>query len=211
MQKAWLIMNKEILRLYLIASSSSFDSPLEDLETAFEAGVTCFQLREKGTNIKSGDELFKFAQDVKELCGKYNVTFIVNDNIELAEKVGADGVHIGQGDVRPQELPEYFIDKIIGLSVGNLTELEASTLDNVSYLGVGPVYNTTSKDDAGAAIGLDGLKEVAEQTTLPVVAIGGITAENYKRCLMNGADGVSVISAITKSSNIAESVTTLLQ
>lgn len=204
-------MNKDILRLYLIASSSSFEHPLEDLETAFETGVTCFQLREKGAEKKSGDDLFKFAEDVKKLCRKYNVTFIVNDNIELAEKVGADGIHIGQGDTSPQNLPEYFNDKIIGLSVGNLAELGASDLGNVSYLGVGPVYSTLSKDDAGAAIGLSGLKEVADETVLPVVAIGGITTANYKECLENGADGVSVISAITKSSNIKQSVTTLLQ
>lgn len=204
-------MNKKILRLYLIASSSSFENPLEDLETAFEAGVTCFQLREKGEDVKSGDDLAGFARDVRTLCSKYNVAFIVNDNIELAEKVNADGIHIGQDDIKPEALPEYFNDKIIGLSVGNLTELESSNLSNVSYLGVGPVYNTSSKDDAGMAIGIEGLKEVTRMTPLPAVAVGGITSENYKDCLTNGADGVSVISAITQSSNIAQSVTTLLQ
>lgn len=204
-------MKKEILRLYLIASSGSFQNPYEDLEMAFNAGVTCFQLREKGENIKSGNDLIEFAEDVKQLCDKYGVVFIVNDNIELAERVGADGVHIGQDDMKPEDLPGYFDDKIIGLSVGNMVELEASNLSRISYIGVGPVYNTSSKNDAGSAIGTAGLKEVTSMTELPAVAIGGITIENYKDCLANGADGISVISAITQSQDIPQSVTTLLQ
>lgn len=204
-------MNKEILRLYLIASSGSFPNPLKDLEKAFKAGVTCFQLREKGENIKSGNNLIEFAEGVKRLCDKYGVVFIVNDNIELAKKVGADGIHIGQTDMKPEDLPAYFEDKIIGLSVGNIAELESSDLSRVSYIGVGPVYNTSSKDDAGSAIGLAGLKNVTSMTELPAVAIGGITIGNYTDCLANGADGISVISAITQSQNIAQSVTTLLQ
>lgn len=87
-------MNKDVLRLYLIASSSSFKNPLKDLETAFKSGVTCFQLREKGQHIKSGEELVKFAQDVKDLCLKYKVTFIINDDVELAKIVDAEGVGI---------------------------------------------------------------------------------------------------------------------
>lgn len=204
-------MNKEILRLYLIASSGSFPNPLKDLEKAFNSGVTCFQLREKGENIKSGNDLIAFAEDVKQLCDKYGVVFIVNDNIKLAERVGADGIHIGQDDMKPEDLPAYFDDKIIGLSVGNMIELETSNLSRVSYIGVGPVYNTSSKDDAGSAIGIAGLKNVTSMSELPAVAIGGITTENYKDCLANGADGISVISAITQSQNIAQSVTTLLR
>lgn len=204
-------MNKNILRLYLIAASSSFENPLKDLETAFKSGVTCFQLREKGDNIKSGQELLDFALEVKALCKKHAMTFIVNDNAELAESVEADGIHIGQDDVKPELLPEYFSDKIIGLSVGNLNELKKSSLDRVSYLGIGPVYSTLSKADAGEAIGTEGLKEVVQQTALPTAAIGGITEKNYKDCLESGADGICVISAITGSDNIEQTVTALLQ
>lgn len=203
-------MNKDVLRLYLIASSSSFKNPLKDLETAFKSGVTCFQLREKGQHIKSGEELVKFAQDVKDLCLKYKVTFIINDDVELAKIVDADGVHIGQDDTKPNDLPDFLDDKIVGLSVGNLDELKASDLSRVNYLGCGPVYPTSSKDDAGEAIGLEGLKSISEKTTLPIVAIGGITVLNYKDCLLNGADGISVISAVTQSVNIEQTVTQLL-
>lgn len=204
-------MNKEILRLYLIASSSSFKNPLQDLKTAFKSGVTCFQLREKGTAIKTGEDLKDFALEIKALCKKYDVAFIINDDVKLAEEIEADGIHIGQDDMEPAMLPAYFNDKIIGLSVGNVSELESSSLQKVSYLGIGPVFSTLSKDDAGAAIGTDGLKQVANRTELPTAAIGGITEENYKSCLENGADGICVISAITQSDNIEQTVTALLQ
>lgn len=204
-------MDKEILRLYLIASSASFKNPLENLETAFKSGVTCFQLREKGDGVKTGVALKNFALEVKALCSQYGVTFIVNDDVKLAEEIEVDGIHIGQDDMAPDRLPAYFNNKIIGLSVGNLSELESSNLERVSYLGIGPVFNTLSKDDAGDAIGLCGLKLVAERTKLPTVAIGGINEKNYKSCLENGADGICVISAITQSNNIEQTVTALLQ
>ncbi|CAD2079945.1 Thiamine-phosphate synthase [Jeotgalicoccus coquinae] len=206
-----MFMNKDILRLYLIASSASFKNPLKDLETAFNAGVTCFQLREKGADIKRGQVLTDFAREVKKLCSRYNVTFIINDDVKLAEAVEADGIHIGQDDINPDMLPEYFNNKIIGLSVGNLTELKSSSLARVSYLGIGPVFSTLSKSDAGEAIGTDGLRELVNHTELPTTAIGGITEKNYKECLKNGADGICVISAITGSDNIEQTVTALLQ
>lgn len=204
-------MNKEILRLYLIASSASFKNPFEDLETAFKSGVTCFQLREKGPDIKTAGDLKEFALKVKDLCSKYEVPFIINDDVKLAEAVEADGIHIGQDDVNPDMLPAYFNDKIIGLSVGNVLELESSSLERVSYLGIGPVFSTLSKADAGNAIGIDVLKQIAKRTKLPAAAIGGITEYNYKSCLENGADGICVISAITQSDNIEQTVTALLQ
>ena len=204
-------MNKEILRLYLIASSGSFKNPLGDLETAFKSGVTCFQLREKGSAIKTGEDLKDFAMEIKSLCRQYEVTFIINDDVKLAEEIEADGIHIGQDDMEPDMLPDYFNDKIIGLSVGSVKELEASSLDRVSYLGIGPVFSTLSKDDAGDAIGTNGLKQVVNRTKLPTAAIGGITEQNYKSCLENNADGICVISAITQSYNIEQTVTALLQ
>lgn len=204
-------MNKEILRLYLIASSGSFKNPLADLETAFKSGVTCFQLREKGADIKTGEDLKNFALEIKTLCRKYDVAFIINDDIKLAEEIEADGIHLGQDDMEPDMLPAYFNDKIIGLSVGNVSEFESSSLQKVSYLGIGPVFSTLSKDDAGDAIGIDGLKQVASRTKLPTAAIGGITEKNYKSCLKNGADGICVISAITQADNIEQTVTALLQ
>lgn len=204
-------MNKEILRLYLIASSGSFKNPLGDLETAFKSGVTCFQLREKGSAIKTGEDLKNFALKIKSLCRQYDVTFIINDDVKLAEEIEADGIHIGQDDMEPDMLPAYFNDKIIGLSIGSVKELESSSLDRVTYLGIGPVFSTLSKDDAGDAIGTDGLKQVANRTKLPTAAIGGITEQNYKSCLENNADGICVISAITQSDNIEQTVTALLQ
>ncbi|WP_250130222.1 thiamine phosphate synthase [Jeotgalicoccus sp. WY2] len=149
--------------------------------------------------------------EIKSLCRQYEVTFIINDDVKLAEEIEADGIHIGQDDMEPDMLPDYFNDKIIGLSVGSVKELEASSLDRVSYLGIGPVFSTLSKDDAGDAIGTNGLKQVVNRTKLPTAAIGGITEQNYKSCLENNADGICVISAITKSDNIEQTVTALLQ
>ena len=129
----------------------------------------------------------------------------------LAEAAEADGIHIGQDDMDPDMLPAYFNDKIIGLSVGNLTELKSSSLSRVAYLGIGPVFSTLSKEDAGEAIGIEGLRKLVNHTKLPTAAIGGITEENYKRCLDSGADGICVISAITGADNIEQTVTALLQ
>lgn len=206
-------MHKNDLRLYFIYGSDNGDvnNSLEIIEQALEGGITLFQLREKGHGALIGKELKDFALSVQELTGRYDVPFIINDDVDLAIAVKADGIHIGQDDMSPDELPAYFDDKIVGLSVRDERELAASNLDNVDYIGTGPVFPTRSKDDAGDATGVSGLKLMRQKIgVLPMVAIGGITESNYRKCIKNGADGVAVISAISQADDIDRAVRNFL-
>ena len=207
-------MNKNDLRLYFIYGSDSGDVKysLDVIEQALQSGVTLFQLREKGHGALTGKELKDFALSVQELTARYDVPFIINDDVELALAVKADGIHIGQDDMSPQKLPAYFDDKIVGLSVRDERELAASNLDNVNYIGTGPVFQTRSKDDAGDATGVSGLKLMREKIgDLPMIAIGGITENNYRECLENGADGIAVISAISEADDIDQTIRKFLK
>lgn len=195
---------KDHLRLYFISSSNP---GLGTIETALKSGVTMFQLREKGDGALTGDALIDFAHEIKGLTDKYNVPFIINDDAALAEHVEADGIHLGQDDMKPSDLPDYFDDKIIGLSVADKNELLLSDITSVDYIGTGPVFETQSKSDAGKAIGGLGLRNMRQAIgELPMVAIGGITQDNYQECLENGADGIAVISAISEASDTKEAV-----
>lgn len=206
-------MNKNDLRLYFIFGSDGGDiaGSLDIIELALQSGVTSFQLREKGRAALVGKELKDFAHSVQELTVRYDVPFIINDDVELALAVKADGIHIGQDDISPEKLPAYFDDKIVGLSVRDERELAASNLDNVSYIGTGPVFPSLSKDDAGEAVGVAGLKLMREKIgELPMAAIGGITENNYPECIENGADGIAVISAISQADDISQAVRNFL-
>lgn len=206
-------MNKENLRLYFIygADKGNIENSLYVIEEALKSGVTMFQLREKGEGALHGRDLEHFALSVKSLTEKYDVPFIINDDVELAVKTEADGIHIGQDDIKPADLPASFVHKIVGLSVGNEDELAASNLENVDYIGAGPVFATLSKEDAGNPIGTPGLTFLRNNIgELPMVAIGGITHENYTACLTAGADGVAVISAIANADDVQASVKTFL-
>lgn len=198
-------MNKMDLRLYFIYGSAQGDAAasLDVIRQALEGGVTMFQLREKGPGALEGRSLLDFASSVKSLTSEYGIPFIVNDDADLAMEVDADGIHIGQDDIKPADLPRWFDRKIIGLSVGSPEELALSDLRNVDYIGTGPVFPTQSKDDAGAAIGTAGLRRMREDIgRMPMVAIGGITHANYKACLEAGADGIAVISAISGAGDV---------
>lgn len=207
-------MNKNHLKLYFIYGSDNGDtkSSLDVIEQALRSGITLFQLREKGPGALIGRNLKDFAISIRHLTDRYDVPFIINDDVELAMAVKADGVHIGQDDMDPQKLPAYFDDKIVGLSVRDEAELAVSNLDNVNYIGTGPVFSTRSKDDAGEATGVTGLKLMREKIgDLPMVAIGGITEDNYHECIINGADGIAVISAISETDDIDRTVRKFLE
>lgn len=201
-------MDKSLLRLYFICGTENVEGkPLNVIEEALAGGVTMFQLREKGPGGLSGDDLSAFASEIKQLCTEYNVPFIINDDAVLAEKIGADGVHLGQNDQDITTLTSYFDDKIVGLSVGNEREFDQSSIQKADYIGTGPVFSTPSKDDAGDVIGAQGLAAMRERIgDLPMVAVGGITHDNYTICLESGADGVSVVSAIAGASDVKQAV-----
>ena len=203
------MFNKELLKLYFICGTTTCLG--KDLytvvEDALKGGITLFQFREKGKGALEGKEKLELAIKLKNLCKKYNVPFIVNDDIELALEIDADGVHVGQDDLGVDEIRKLMPNKIIGLSIGNEEELKQSKVEYVDYVGVGPVYVTQSKDDAGGAIGYEGLelmRKVLPQ--MPLVAIGGIQTQHIKDVMKTNVDGVSIISAISYSDNIEKTV-----
>ena len=203
------MFNKELLKLYFICGTTTCLG--KDLytvvEDALKGGITLFQFREKGEGALEGREKVELAIKLQELCKKYNVPFIVNDDIELALEIDADGVHVGQDDLDVDEIRKLMPDKIIGLSIGNEEELKQSKVEYVDYVGVGPVYVTQSKDDAGGAIGYEGLELMRRfLPQMPLVAIGGIQTQHIKDVMKTNVDGVSIISAISYSDNIEKTV-----
>ena len=203
------MFNKELLKLYFICGTTTCLG--KDLytvvEDALKGGITLFQFREKGKGALEGKEKVELAVKIQDLCKKYNVPFIVNDDIELALEIDADGVHVGQDDLGVDEIRKLMPNKIIGLSIGNEEELKQSKVEYVDYVGVGPVYVTQSKDDAGGAIGYEGLELMRKLLPqMPLVAIGGIQTQHIKDVMKTNVDGVSIISAISYSDNIEKTV-----
>ncbi len=208
------MFNKELLKLYFICGTTTCQG--KDLysvvEEALKGGITLFQFREKGKGALEGKEKVELALKLQNLCKKYNVPFIVNDDIELALEIDADGVHVGQDDLGVDEIRKLMPDKIIGLSIGNEEELKQSKVEYVDYVGVGPVYVTQSKDDAGGAIGYEGLELMRRfLPQMPLVAIGGIQTQHIKDVMKTNVDGVSIISAISYSDNIEKTVREMIE
>jgi len=162
---------------------------VEDLETAQIAvagGATIVQLRRKGV---STDELVEAGRPFRELPA----TFIVNDDVEAAIRLGADGVHLGREDTGAERALQAGL--VLGLSAASVDEALAAERTGASYVGAGPVWATPSKLDADPPIGLEGLAEICAAVSIPVVAIGGIDASNAADCVRAGAAGVAVIRA----------------
>ncbi len=193
------------VRVYFIMGSfnAAYKEPLEVLEQALRGGITCFQLREKGPNALQGDEKLAFAKSCQQLCRAFGVPFIVNDDIELARRIGADGVHVGQDDLSAAEVRKQIgEDTLLGVSVHSIEEATAALAAGADYIGMGPVYQTGSKPDAKPVAGTSRISEVAALfPELPIVGIGGITAANLDSVIKSGADGVSIISAIAGAGN----------
>ncbi|MET3682917.1 thiamine-phosphate pyrophosphorylase [Alkalibacillus flavidus] len=175
------------------------------LQQAINGGITTFQFREKGKNALSGQAKIELGHRLRRICKDYGIPFFVNDDIEIVRELEADGVHIGQDDSDIREIREMFPELLIGLSISTTEELHVSRWDLADYLGVGPVFKTSSKDDAKEVIGIEGLRFIQEQVPLPVVAIGGIDESNAQQVRQTGA-GVSVISAISRSEQPNETV-----
>ncbi|WP_167629210.1 thiamine phosphate synthase [Listeria valentina] len=206
---------RQELAVYLIAGTQDVAKAnlVGFLEKALQAGITCFQFREKGVeSLTERVQMIKTARKCQLLCQTYGVPFFVNDDVELALMLGADGVHVGQDDRPVQEVIELCGAKMkVGLSVSSLQEAtEASNLQGLDYIGVGPIFATSSKADAKAPVGLALLEEIRQAgIECPVVAIGGITTENVSAVLQAGVDGVAVISALTQAANLEEEVAKL--
>ncbi|MEE8825463.1 thiamine-phosphate synthase [Lentilactobacillus sunkii] len=201
-----------MLRAYFIAGTQDIKDKSKTLQEvakqAMEAGITAFQYREKGPGSLSGSARDEMAADLREMCSDYEIPFIVDDDVDLAIKTKADGIHVGQKDERVAKVIEQVgNDMFVGLSCDTKEQIDvASHIHGISYLGSGPVFPTGSKADADPVIGVDGLAELVKVSKLPIVAIGGITEENIVELPKTGAAGVSVISMIAQSDDIFRTV-----
>jgi thiamine-phosphate pyrophosphorylase len=194
---------KEILKIYFImGSNNSKLAPEYVLEEALKGGISVFQFREKGNGALKGDAKFQLAKRMQKLCIQYNVPFIVNDDIELAISLDADGVHIGQEDENAIKVRERIGNKVLGVSAHSIEEIKAAVEAGADYIGIGPIYPTSTKKDAKAVQGTRLIEKVKEENlTIPIVGIGGITTENAFAVIRAGADGVAIISEISMAAN----------
>ncbi|WP_421385444.1 thiamine phosphate synthase [Bacillus salacetis] len=174
--------------------------PLKVVQDALSEGVTMLQFREKGSGCLQGAHAEKLARDLQSVCAEYNVPFIINDDIELALKIDADGVHIGQEDGEPAMVRKRIGNKILGVSAHSVSEAAAAIDAGADYLGVGPMFPTSTKSDTRPVSG-PALIQKMRQLGIdhPLVGIGGITPDNAIEVLRAGADGVAVISCISSS------------
>ena len=169
------------------------DTLYHQVEEALKGGVTFLQLREKDLNTEN---FLQEAEEMKKLCAAYRVPFVINDNVEIARTVGADGVHVGQDDMPAWKVREILgEDKIIGVSAQTVEQAIKAEKDGADYLGVGAVFPTSSKADA-VEVEHATLRDICVAVQIPVVAIGGISAENVSQLAGTGIDGIAVISAI---------------
>lgn len=200
---------KDYLKLYLVTDRElSLGRSLEDVVSeAVEGGVTVVQLREKEA---STGEFVSLARRLMELLKPLGIPLIINDRIDVALAVDADGVHIGQSDM-PYEDARRILgpDKIIGLSVENFDDIERANALDVDYIGISPVYGTPTKTDTAEPFGLDGLRKAVEMSVHPAVAIGGMNSSTIGDVMAAGADGVAVVSAICSAGNIREAASEL--
>ncbi|MBB2479422.1 thiamine phosphate synthase [Bacillus sp. APMAM] len=197
---------RDILKLYFIMGSTNcYKSPASVLKDAIAGGITLFQFREKGKDALTGDAKFALAKELQTICKEHGIPFIVNDNIDLAISLEADGVHIGQEDEPVDEVRKRIGDKILGVSVHTIEEALTAMEAGADYFGVGPIFPTKTKEDAKPVQGVQHIQHFREKgITIPMVGIGGITMENALKVMKAGADGVSVITAISKATDITK-------
>ncbi|MNO33237.1 Thiamine-phosphate synthase [compost metagenome] len=203
---------RSCLQMYLVIGSINCKAePLQVLKEALAGGTTLVQYREKGEEALVGEAKQALALQLQAACREAGVPFIVNDDVELALSIDADGVHIGQDDENAREVRGRIANRILGVSAHTVEEAKLATLHGADYLGVGPIYPTQSKADAHAVQGPAILRDMLDQgVQLPLVGIGGITAERAAEVIRAGADGVAVISAVTRAVDVRRAVVDIL-
>ena len=200
--------DEKSLRLYAVTDRSWLNgASLEwQVEEALKGGATFVQLREKNLDRKS---FYREAVSIGKLCREYGVPFVIDDDVELALESGADGVHIGQSDMALRDAREQLgPEKIIGVSARTLEEALEAERNGADYLGVGAVFSTSTKLDA-VDVSLETLREICGSVSIPVVAIGGIKADNLPLLSGTGIAGVAVVSAIFAASDIRKAAAEL--
>lgn len=185
--------------LYLVTDHtlSKGRTTLEIVELAIKGGVTCVQLRNKEA---SDDEFRKEAYQLIKLTRHYSIPLIINDRVEIAQEIGAQGLHLGQSDM-PLAEARNIVDKsmIIGISAETVEDAIVAEKNNADYIGISPVFQTQTKKDIAPPLGLDGIRAIRNAVNLPLVGIGGISAANAAEVIHAGADGVAVVSAIVSA------------
>lgn len=199
-------------KLYLVTDRKLFadnQGLLKAVEESLKGGLKAVQLREKDLGIR---ELLGMAYSLRELTGRYGAALFINDRVDVAVAVEADGVHLGQ-----ESIPAYAARKaskgglIVGVSAHSLTEALEAEKDGADFITLGPIFHTPSKAACGEPLGLDALKNVCAAVSLPVFAIGGVKSENLKEVRICGAKGVAIISAILCSDNIKQTTENFLR
>lgn len=190
---------RNLLKVYFITGSSNcFQDPVTVLEGAIRGGITIFQYREKGEGCLDSLERLELGRRLQRICKENGIPFIVNDDIEMALELDADGVHIGQEDEDASQVREKIGERILGVSVHNLKEAETAKRAGADYFGVGPIFPTETKKDTRAVQGTAWIEKLKD-LGIPMVGIGGINADNAAVVMNAGADGVSVITAISQA------------
>lgn len=200
--------SKQLL-LYLVTDRSWLEDQtlISRVQLALEGGVTFVQLREKEL---AKEAFLEEAVELKKLCKEYGVPFVINDNVELALRVDADGVHVGQNDMEAGDVRDLLgPNKILGVTVRTVEQAVLAQKRGADYLGVGAVFPTGSKKDA-KEISFETLCEISKAVTIPVIAIGGIRKDNVARLAGSGIQGIAVISAILAQKDI-QNATSLLK
>lgn len=202
--------DKKDLLLYAVTDRAwlNGETLYQQVEKALKGGATFIQLREKHLGQ---DAFLKEAVELKELCRAYHVPFVINDDVEIALLMDADGVHVGQSDMEAGNVREKLgPDKIIGVSAHTVEQAVLAEKNGADYLGVGAVFPTGSKDDADE-VSHETLKAICEAVSIPVIAIGGINKDNVTMLAGNGICGVAVISAIFAQKDIEGATKQLYQ
>ncbi|OJF77365.1 MAG: thiamine-phosphate diphosphorylase [Treponema sp. CETP13] len=197
------------LRLYAVTDRTWLGEKTlaMQVEEALKGGATCIQLREK--KLKE-DVFLQEAFTIKALCKRYSVPFIINDNVDIAIKCNADGIHVGQSDLEASLVREKIGPKmLLGVSAHTVQQAKRAEECGADYLGVGAVFSTSTKLDANA-VSHEDLKSICDAVSIPVVAIGGINKNNIMELAGSGIAGVSVVSAIFASAEIEKDCKKLL-
>lgn len=194
---------RELLKVYFISGSVNVRSSLPYvLKQAINGGITIFQYREKGESALTGPAKEALGKELRSICKKANIPFIVNDNVDLALMLNADGVHIGQEDEDAKIVRRMIGDRILGVSAHTVEEALQAMEDGADYIGVGPIFSTTTKLDTREVRGPQFISTLRKhRIEIPIVAIGGITLDKAKEVIKNKADGLAVISAISQADN----------
>ena len=200
---------RQISGLYVVLDTQVLGeyTHLEVASQVIRGGARVIQLRDK---VQTKKALLPLAHRLKALCAEHNVLFIINDHLDIALDTGADGLHLGQDDLPVQVARKFLpLGRVLGCSANSVEEAGAAQSGGADYIGVGPIYPTDTKD--AAVVGLDRLREIRKATSLPIVAIGGITKDNVAEVLAAGADSVAVISAILAAESPEEATRQILE